>query len=227
MRSNWLPTIVERSENGPYMRESDFDLALAKRVSELVSDYGLVFDPWVVVPADDGMADRLYQAGFELFLEMGVYNQSTERRILFEREEMEAAVGSAPNAVTQGMGKDAVVMRHREVEGEEPCIVHSGPTGTPTSERYHPLILQSCAQEPLVDCLGAGSVSTYMGQPVIPGSPIEILAARRDATVAREVARMAGSPGIHINDVAVPVACAGSMPTFDPETGLRPCAGRR
>lgn len=225
MSSSWLPIIVERSENGPYMRETDYDLALAKSVADLVKKHGLVFDPQVVVPADDDLADRLYQAGLELFIEMGAYNQSTERRILFSREEVEAAVAAAPNAVTLGTGKDAVVMAHLKVESGMPNVVHSGPTGTPSSERYHPLIQLSCAIEPLVDCIGAGSVSTYMGQRIIPGSPTEIMAARRDAAVAREMLRQAGRPGMHINDIAVPLTCAGKMATVDFETGLRPTDG--
>jgi len=118
-----------------------------------------------------------------------------------------------------------VVMRHRNVQDPARPIVHSGPTGTPASERYHPLILLSCAQEPLVDCLGAGSVSTYLGEKIIPGTPLEILGARRDANVAREAVRMAGRPGMHINDVAVPLTCAGKMAAFDPHAGLRPSDG--
>ena len=55
-------------------------------------------------------------------------------------------------------------MRHREVETSDPCIVHSGPTGTPSSERYHPLILYSCAQEPLVDVLG-GRIGIHLHGP--------------------------------------------------------------
>jgi len=112
-------------------------------------------------------------------------------------------------------------MRHRGVEDPRPAVMHSGPTGTPASERCHPLILLSCAQEPLVDCLGAGSVSTYLGEQILPGTPLEILGARRDAAVAREAVRMAGRPGMHINDVAVPLTCAGKMSAFDPEAGLR------
>lgn len=223
MRSNWLPVIVDRSENGPFIREKDFDLMLARRTAELVQEYAICMHPEVIVPSDDDMADRLYRAGLDLFLELGVYNQSTERRILFERDEVVDAIGGAPSEVILGTGKDAVRMRHLEVEGGEACVVHSGPTGTPTSEHYHPLILQSCAQEPLVDCLGAGSVSTYMGAPVIPDSPLEILAARRDAQVARNAIRQAGRPGMHINDVAVPLTCAGKMAAFDPGAGLRSC----
>ncbi len=127
--------------------------------------------------------------------------------------------------MTLGTGKDAVVMRHRGVEDTQRAIMHSGPTGLPSSEKHHPLILLSCAQEPLVDCLGAGSVSTYFGEKILPGTPLEILGARRDASVAREAVRMAGRPGMHINDVAVPLTCAGKMAACDPQTGLRPSDG--
>ena len=225
MLSNWLPKIVDRSENGPYVKEAEYDISLARCVKNLVRKHGISFDPEVIVPTDDEMADRLFQAGMELILELGVYNQSTERRIQFDRDEVEIGVWAAPSAITVGMGKDAVVMRHLQVEGDQPCVVHSGPTGTPTSERYHPLIIQACAQEPLVDCIGTGSVSTYNGQPVIPGSPTEILASRKEAIVARNAARMAGRPGLHINDIAVPLTCAGKMATIDPECGLRSCDG--
>ena len=221
MSSNWLPTIVERSETGPFMRESDFDMALARRTAELVRHYGIVCDRQHVVPTDDGLAERVYQAGLDLFVDMGVYNQSTERRILFSRQEVVDAIAAAPARVEVGCGRETAVMHHLDVEGTTRAVVHSGPTGTPCSELAHPLILESCALEPLVDCLGAGSVSTYRGKPVVPGSPNEIMAARRDAAVAREALRRAGRPGMHINDVAVPLNCAGKMAACDEENGLR------
>jgi methylamine--corrinoid protein Co-methyltransferase len=225
MHNNSLPEIVNRSENGPFIKESAYDMALARKTAELVKKYSLKFDPQVLVPSDDEMANRLYQAGVELFLEMGVYNQSTERRILFTREEVESAVAAAPAAVLLGCGKDAVIERHRDTESRVPCRMHSGPTGTPSSERFHPLILQSCAQETLVDCLGAGSVATYQGRLIISGSPSEIMASRKEAFLAREAVRQAGRPGMHIEDVAVPLTCAGKMATFDPQSGLRPSDG--
>jgi methylamine--corrinoid protein Co-methyltransferase len=223
MQNNNLSLIVDRSENGPFMKESAYDMALARKTAELVRKHGIRFDRQVIVPAEDDLADRLYAAGMELFLEMGVYNQSTERCLKFSRDEVETAVASAPKAITLGSGRDACEMRHREIETSDPCVVHSGPTGTPSSEGYHPLILFSCAQEPLVDVLGGGSVSTYMGQLIVPGSPTEILGVRKQAMVARQATRMAGRGGMGINDVAVPLTCAGKMAAFDPESGLRPC----
>ncbi len=225
MQNNRLPELVHRSENGPFMKEAAYDMALARKTAELVGKHAIKYDPQDLVPADDEMADRLYQAAVELFLEQGVYNQSTERRILFSREEVEAAVAAAPSAVSLGCGKDAIIERHRDVESRVPCRMHSGPTGTPCSERYHPLILQACAQEPLVDCLGGGSVSTYQGRMIIAASPTEILASRKEAALARQAVMKAGRPGMHIEDVAVPLTCAGKMAAFDPPQGLRPSDG--
>ncbi len=225
MNSNWLPEIVKRSESGPFMKEADFDMAIARSVPELIQEYGLSYDPEVLVPSDDDMATRLYQAGMDLFLEMGAYNMSTQRRVLFTRDEVEETVALAPKDFTVGTGKDALVMRKRGIESEIPCLIHSGPTGTPCSEQFHPFILESCAQEPLVDCLGGGSVSTYMGEMIIPGTPLEILGVQRDAAVAREATRKAGRPGMHINDVASPLTCAGKISTINPEWGMRPTDG--
>jgi len=221
MHRNIMPTVVKRSENGPFIKEPNYERALSKQTAELVKQYGLKFNPQIPVPSDDAMADRLYQAGVDLFVELGVYNQSTERCILFSRGEVEELVANARSNLVLGVGKDAVNMRHRDVEGNTPAVVLSGPTGTPCSEKYHPLILLSCAQEPLVDMLGAGSVSTYMGNQIIPGTPLEILGARRDAVVARDAVRKAGRPGMHISDVAVPLTCQGKMAAVDQEYGLR------
>ena len=226
MHTNRHIEIVQRSENGPYMKEADFERLVVQRVQELVRQYGLKFDRQTPIPADEDLADRVYQAGLELFVDLGAYNMSTQRRILFTRARSRSKRWRLPRrSVTLGAGKDAVVMRARGGKNDVPCVVHSGPTGTPCSERYHPLILQSCAQEPLIDCLGAGSVSTYMGAAITPGTPLEILGVQRDACAAREATRRAGRPGMHINDVASPLTCAGKMATLHPEWGLRPSDG--
>jgi hypothetical protein len=41
MQSNWMPTVVKRSETGPFIKEPDFERALSKRTAELVK-YGLI-----------------------------------------------------------------------------------------------------------------------------------------------------------------------------------------
>ena len=119
MNSNWLPEIVKRSESGPFMKEADFDMAIAKRVPELIQEFGLTYDPNVLVPSDDDLANRVFQAGLELFLEMGAYNMSTQRRALFTRDEVEEAVALAPKDFTLGEGKDAAATEGFHVGGIE------------------------------------------------------------------------------------------------------------
>jgi methylamine--corrinoid protein Co-methyltransferase len=61
-----------------------------------------------------------------------------------------------------------------------------------------------------------------MGEYIIPGTPLELLAARSEAAIAREAVRKAGRPGMHIEDNAVSLTCAGKMASVDPDSGLRP-----
>lgn len=222
MRTNWIPEIVKRSYEGPFIKEPEYDKMISKLAKELAKKHGIRFDPAVPITSDDDLADRLYEASVEMFVELGIYNQTTSRRIMFTRDEVDEIIANAPREITLGMGKDAVVMRHRGVESTIPAIVQSGPTGTPCSEKYHPLILQSCAQEALIEGLGAGSVSTYKNVAVSPDTPLEVLAVQRDATVAREIVRRAGRPGMHINDCAAPLTCQGKIAAMDPHMGLRP-----
>ena len=42
MRSNWLPEIIKRAQSGPYMKESEFDLKVTRRIKELVRENGIV-----------------------------------------------------------------------------------------------------------------------------------------------------------------------------------------
>jgi hypothetical protein len=48
------------------MKESDFDLTITKKVPELIQKYGLKYDPKVLIPVDDElaqMATHLTQRG--------------------------------------------------------------------------------------------------------------------------------------------------------------------
>jgi len=54
VQKNHLPIIVKRSENGPFMKEAEFEKVLSKCTAELVKKYGLKFNPQVPVPSDDG-----------------------------------------------------------------------------------------------------------------------------------------------------------------------------
>ena len=98
--------IVRRSEKGPFIKEDDFDRKVGIVANQLVQKHGIKFDPEQVVPADDGLADHVFEASLELFLELGVYCLDTSRLITFSRPEVEWALKHAPTTVTHGQGQD-------------------------------------------------------------------------------------------------------------------------
>jgi len=81
--------VVDRAMNsGPLMKLKDFDYKIFKVSSSLVKEYGIKYDPKVPVPSDDGLADRLFEAGVKFCAEMGTYCMDTERVIKFSEEEI-------------------------------------------------------------------------------------------------------------------------------------------
>ncbi len=81
--------ILERAKTGPLMDEEDF---LPKRftptLKRLIKQYEIKYDPDTPCPADDAMADRIWQAAWDLFREVGYYNTDTHRIITVTDEEI-------------------------------------------------------------------------------------------------------------------------------------------
>ena len=222
-----LMEIFKRSRSGPYMKEEEYDLALSRRTRQLVKDYGIKYSPDNVCPADDKMADAVWEAGLQLFLECGVYHLNTQRVIKFDRGEVLAALRQLPEELHLGEGKDTVVVRHRGVEDNVNRSWNlAGPAGQPCSEDYYLPLLISYTQEPYVDAIEAGCTLTYNGIDIQAGTLSEIKAVQRDSATAREAIRRVGKPGMHIGDCATGMTCLGKMAASDPEHGLRPCDGR-
>jgi len=98
--------VVERCSSGEWMRESDYDALLYRNVSELTGKYDLKFDPESIIPSDDALADRAFEAGIELFLRMGFYCLDTNRVVRFTRHELEDRLEAAPETYVWGQGKD-------------------------------------------------------------------------------------------------------------------------
>ena len=77
--------VLERAETGPICLEKDFELkVLLPKLRDVIREYKIEFDPENIVPSDDSLADDVWRAALELYLEVGTYCTSTHRRILFD-----------------------------------------------------------------------------------------------------------------------------------------------
>lgn len=190
--------VLRRADDGPYMKERDFDMKLFKTTSRLVKEHGITFDPDVVLASDDQMADGLFEAGLRLALEMGMFCTDTSRIIEFGEGELRQALKLAPQEMVLGQGKDARILRARRFDDGHPMTVCGGCPGTPLPEELFLPVMMSYAREPLLDLLIPGSLTRIEGMDVTTGGPLEIRACRQELIWTREALERAGRPGLHI-----------------------------
>ncbi len=193
--------VIGRSESGPLFREREFDMQLSRVARGLAEKYDIRFDPRQVITADDELADRLYQAALDLFLEVGVYCLDTGRLMKFSREEVEEALRRAPTRVDHGQGRDRAVMTARAVEDSKPPFISMTPVGTPVAEERFVAMVQSYVQEPLAQTFSSAFSQTIQGRPIKSGTPREVEAAIQNVLKLREAARAAGRPHIGIHNL--------------------------
>ena len=113
--------IQQRSNTGPQCDEEEFlPKIFTPKLQEIVKKYEINYDPTTPVPHDDDLADRVWQAGWELFREVGLYNTDTHRIIKVSDEEIKEALYMAKGQYWVGAGKDAVLWKHRQIEDTEP-----------------------------------------------------------------------------------------------------------
>lgn len=191
----------KRSLSGPKVKEEEWDFKIIPEATKrLVKEYDIKIDKNTIVP-DKDIADRIFEAGLRLLVEVGVYNRSTGRVIKTTEEEVKEAIKAAPREFVIGAGKDAVRVVQRRAGGTNynlKPIIQGGPTGAPCSERYFLPIHLSYAQEAVVDTIVNGVLTTYLGEEVTPNTPIEIKAVKLEQQLVRLACSMAGRPGMGV-----------------------------
>ena len=205
--------ILNRSKSGPIVEEKQYDLALFKKTQELQKKYGIKYDPARTVDVEGVMADRIYAAGMELFLDLGTYCATTKRVIKVSEGELREEILSRPEAVEMGQGRDRVKMVHREVGGPQEPIVIAGIQTIPFSDEEMMFkISRGCAMDRCVDGIWGGILLQIDGRyDVVAGSPSEIYQYRKTVEILRRAIDAAGRPGMIIfnnapTSIATPAA---------------------
>ncbi|MBA7486848.1 monomethylamine:corrinoid methyltransferase [archaeon] len=217
-----LNQLLERIETGPICTERDFDLRiLYPKLHSLIKEYDLKFDPEEIVPSDDSLADDLWNAAWDLYLDVGTLCLSNHRRILFEESEIKEAMRFSSSEITVGTGRDARRMGKREIEDTRTphCIL--SPDITCDEEIFTPYTI-AYLQEPLADGVCAPILDTIEGMPIKSGSPMEVKGSIAHAMMFREAARRVGRPGLNLQSVGTAESDAAQIAVSNPEWGARP-----
>ena len=217
--------ILLRTKEGPIIEEKKFDLSIFKKVQELQQKYDIKYDPEKPLDADGNLADRVYQAGVEFFLDIGTYCTTTRRVIKLTEQELQAEIASCPDELELGQGEDRVKVVHRDVEGDQEPIVVAGIQTIPFSnEEMMFKITKGCAMDYCIDGIWGGALLKIEGKyDVITGTPSEIYQYTKTVEIMREAIKAAGRPGmIIINNAPTSLA---TIAMYSEESGLRKTDG--
>lgn len=214
--------VLDRAKTGQPVSKSDWDMDfIVLPVRELVKKYHLDWDKQQVIPEDNQLVDRIFQAGLKLAASSGIYCITTGRVITFSQEELLEGLHRMPLDLQMGEGVDARRLYSRKIMDQRPPLVWAGNPGAPTPEELFLPCVMSWMQEPVVDLATCGSITQLDGRIVETGSPMEIRAARWELRNLREALRRVGRPGMGLLAGQSAVTEVGDLAISHPDY-LRP-----
>ena len=203
-----LLEVCERAQQGGAVSRDSFDLDhVYANLVRLVDKYGIKYDPDIPVPADDLLADRLFEAAIEFFVDCGVYFQDTQRVARFTRPEVLEAVATFNGDCRFGRGKEARVFRARKPDSSARPWCHVGSGIVASTEEIAARIVHGNALIKAADSMSVNALDKIDGQDIVTGQPTEILGSIRSIEIARAACQRAGRPGLPIING---IATAGS-----------------
>ncbi len=215
--------VLDRTRSGPEVTKDSWDMEhVVLPVRESVKKYDIAYNRAVVVPDDPGLADRVFEAAFELAVHSGAFCPNTGRVLQFTRDEIQTGLGRMRQALTMGEGKDARILTSRRIADPTPPLIWAGNPGVPCPEAYYQAMVMSWMQEPLVDLATCGSLVAVDGRPVLAGTASEVYAVRRELRLLREGLRRVGRSGMGLLAAQSAVTEIGDLAVSHPDY-LRPC----
>lgn len=223
-----LLDVMEKALNGKPMSETDYQLKrFAPKVMEKVREHQIKFDPSNPIQNDNSMADEVFEAGLELLLDVGAYCTTSGRVISYTEAEIRDQLRNAPSKLHFGEGRDRKALVNRKVEDKTPpwCLLGAG-GGPCSSDRSFLTLVEGYAEIPETDAITTPAITRVGGTRVRPASPLEVLAAQRNAVLAREACNRVGRQGIPImNSLATAESDIAFAAATHPKFGMRPSDG--
>jgi methylamine--corrinoid protein Co-methyltransferase len=184
----------DRNLKGKKVAEADWDYKIIPgNATALKEKYNIKFGK-EIVPEDKDLKERLFQAGLEMLVTTGIYNADLGRVLTVSEEEVMEGIKKTPKWLVLGENRDAVRFEPRRGNAAKKPVIQGGPTGAPVSEEVFVQIMQSYAQEAIVDTLVNGVMATIEGHGASTNTPWEIRAMMAELRAVREAKIRAGRP---------------------------------
>ena len=198
-RALTIPDVYERFVKGKKVKVEDWDYQITpQNLTALKEKYKIKIEPDQIIPEDKDMINRLFQAGLEMLVTTGYYCQDLGRVMHVTEEEVWEGIKKTPTKLILGEGKDIARFYPRHGNSNVKPIIQGGPTGSPISEDVFVQVMQSYAQEGVVDTIVNGVMTTIEGKPAKTKTPYEIRATMAELRAVKEARVRAARPGMGV-----------------------------
>ncbi len=205
-------SLERRLEGAELVDMKTFDLKyVSSTIARLEKEFGIEFNRNEIIPSDNTLPKRVFEAGLTLLLETGIYVLDEKRVVKVDEEEVKEAIGNARDTLIVGRGKDSRILRLRRNGLDGKPFIFGGLAGTPTPEGYFLESVLSYVQEPLVDAVDHGSINIVKGVKVRNLAPSEALATVVEVSKVKEALRVGGRPGMHVLGAESSITSIGSL----------------
>ncbi len=205
---------LDKAYHGPIIPMKEWDTKIIpKTIKGILKKYNLMntLDVENPINCDDELADRFFQAGWELALELGLYCEDTERVIKVTEEEILECMRDYPSQIILGEGQDQVIMKPRKPEDPYVPLLAASLGIVCSEENYLPLVQGIVKYNKLVDVLHGPTLATVFGREIRSGSPYETLMGNYESELKKEALWRAGRPGMACTGVAGAVTEFGHL----------------
>ena len=140
-----------------------------------------------------------------------MFNQSTSRRIVWTRSEIEDALKNCRSSAVLGHGEQQFTIAAREPEDSKRVSLLGGVVGIPYPEDMFVPLALSFLKQGIFDTIDGASLETAYGHPIKAGTGWEVLGAWREAELALEALDTAGMPGTPYSAVELAPTALGGL----------------
>jgi len=215
--------VLDKAETGPMVDIKEWDqVFIYETIQQLVEKHTIKLDTQDPgVPSDDALADRVFQAAFELAVKSGVYCTDTQRRMIWTEEELQTVLDRVPEEVQIGEGAETRTIKKRLPDENSYVTIGGGPWGVVVPEELFLPLTIGYAQDEKTDFICTAALKSTYGRSIRAGSPWDTLACWQEIRLTFEALEQVGRPGL---SVAAPNTSASAIGTITTVThgALRP-----
>ena len=194
-----IPDVYERFVKGKRVPGEEWDYKIIpENLTKLKEKYNIKIENDSIIPTDKELINNLFEAGLEMLTTVGFYNQDLGKVMHITEEEVWEGIKKTPTKLIMGDGRDCARFYPRHGNSPVKPVIQGGPTGSPLSEDMFMKIMQSYAQEGIVDTIVNGVMTTIEGKPAKSKTPYEIRATMAELRAVKEARVRASRPGMGV-----------------------------